>query len=48
MTKIQWEAFTLIVRALSILLYHLVGEDNQFVLNWNEDLISFVGGKESS
>jgi len=41
MTEIQWRAFSLIVRALGILLFELVGRDDPLVDTWQNDIVSF-------
>jgi len=42
MTKIQWMAFSLIIQALAILLYQLVGESSLYVSLWRERVDDFL------
>lgn len=43
MNEIQWKAFALIVKALTIL-FHMVGATNSSVARWEADVKSFMEG----
>jgi len=42
MNEIQWKAFALIVRGLTILLFQLVGTTHPSVQRWEKDCTSFI------